>query len=151
MELTKQQANVLRGMFSSRSYCLGYDRDTPLGELADSARRHWDYIEREFNKRDNRIESMSAQVAILKYRASGLYEENQRMADRFFRKELHHKYKRCLGNAAWCKLQDDNFFKIHNIDPMKMGCGRAKRTFYRKWHKRWLELADYFKSKASYG
>ena len=61
------------------------------------------------------------------------------------RRERHQKYKRCLGNAAWCKLQDDNFFKIHNIDHMKMGCGRAKRTFYEKWYKRWLELAVKFK------
>lgn len=146
MELTKQQADVLRGMFRSRSNCLGYDRDTPLGELADSARRHWDNIELEFNKWDNRIESMSAQVAILKYRASGLYEENQRMADRFLRKDLHHKYKRCLDMVAYCDLKM-SYWAIREIHEGDTG----KFDLYSKWHERWLELVDYFKSKASYG
>ena len=151
MELTKQRANVLRGMFSSRSYCLGYDRDTPLGELADSARRHWDYIEREFNKRDSRIESMSAQVAILKYRTSGLYEENQRMADRFLRKDLHHKYKRCLDKAELCRLEQERIELTENQDITDDDSDKLVKGFYKKWNKRWLELADYFKSKASYG
>lgn len=137
-------------MFRSRSNCLGYDRDTPLGELADSARRHWDNIELEFNKRDNCIESMSAQVAILKYRASGLYEENQRMADRFLRKELHHKYKRCLDMVEICRyrknLDEDKYPSF-----MHGGHGWTNYRFWDNWQRKWKELADYFKSKASYG
>ena len=47
-----------------------------------------------------------------------------------------HKYKRCLAMARWCTAERD----IFNLTPKF-----AKVKFYRKWHKRWLELAEKFK------
>ena len=48
----------------------------------------------------------------------------------------HHKYKRCLAMAKWCRTSA-------RCDE---GLGAFKyRDWYWKWHKRWLELAEKFK------
>lgn len=48
----------------------------------------------------------------------------------------HQKYKRCLAMARWCAAEYD----IYNLTPRI-----EKVELYRKWHKRWLELAEKFK------
>lgn len=59
----------------------------------------------------------------------------------------HHKYKRCLDNAWWCK-------KLSNVYALNASTHRGwkiagyydeKAELYRKWRKRWLELAEKFK------
>ena len=49
----------------------------------------------------------------------------------------HHKYKRCLAMARWCKRK--------RIDAADYRIPRGKWEFYDKWHKRWRELAEKFK------
>ena len=54
----------------------------------------------------------------------------------------HHKYKRCLGMAKWCseriaRIEKDYAFWQYGKD--------YAQNFYKKWHKRWLELAEVFK------
>lgn len=52
----------------------------------------------------------------------------------------HHKYKRCLKTARWCKAEQDAAFLRYNWDS-----GRYDDVdFYEKWYKRWLELAKKF-------
>ena len=48
----------------------------------------------------------------------------------------HQKYKRCLNKADFCLLETAIF--INN---------EARKNFYYRWHKRWLELAEKFKDK----
>jgi len=52
------------------------------------------------------------------------------------RRELHQKYKRCLAMAMWCKQRYD---AVDYRIPIR------KWDFYKKWLKRWLELAEKFK------
>lgn len=63
-------------------------------------------------------------------------------------KELRHqKHKRCLAMAMWCK-------KLSHVYALSAYTHRGwkiaryydeKAELYRKWHKRWLELAEKFK------
>lgn len=48
----------------------------------------------------------------------------------------HSKYKRCLAMAKWCAAEYD----IYNLTPRI-----EKVELYRKWRKRWLELAEKLK------
>ena len=50
------------------------------------------------------------------------------------RRELHHKYKRCLAMAKWSKA---GMYLSYECD--------FKREWWNKWYKRWLELAEKFK------
>ena len=66
----------------------------------------------------------------------------------------HEKYKRCLAMARWC---DDKIDAIENgyiiscistQNGVMMTCPlecNPKFSFYSRWHKRWLELAEKFK------
>ena len=47
----------------------------------------------------------------------------------------HHKYKRCLAMAWWCSAELG----------MLVSTWEFKIKHYKKWHKRWLELAEKFK------
>ena len=47
----------------------------------------------------------------------------------------HHKYKRCLAIAWWCSAELG----------MLVSTWESKIKHYKKWHKRWLELAEKFK------
>ena len=54
----------------------------------------------------------------------------------------HHKYKRCLAMAKWCseriaRIEKDYAFWRHGKD--------YASNFYKRWRKRWLELAEKFK------
>lgn len=48
----------------------------------------------------------------------------------------HHKYKRCFKMARWC-IQMMVFNSKYGTD--------KKWHLFKKWHKRWLALADKFK------
>ena len=50
-------------------------------------------------------------------------------ADREIR---HQKYKRCLAMSEMCNA---NYFRQYMFKP----------NFWKRWHKRWLELAEKFK------
>ena len=54
-------------------------------------------------------------------------------------KELrHHKYKRCLAMARWC--ESEAYIHEHGSE-----YDEDLVIWFRKWHKRWLELAEKFK------
>ena len=59
----------------------------------------------------------------------------------------HHKYKRCLDNAWWCrKLINIYAMNAYNHRGWKIeGYFDKKEELYHRWYKRWLELADKFK------
>lgn len=69
------------------------------------------------------------------YCPNEVYDKSE--ADSYIRLlDNHHKYKRCLAMARWCAAERD----IYNLTPKF-----AKMNFYKKWCKRWLELAEKFK------
>ncbi len=54
----------------------------------------------------------------------------------------HSKYKRCLAMAKWCneriaRIEKDYSFWRHGKD--------YASNFYKRWHKRWRQLAEKFK------
>jgi len=63
--------------------------------------------------------------------------------ERFFAKQIaYNKYKRCLAMARWCservaRIEKDYAFWRHGKD--------YASNFYKRWKKRWLELAEKFK------
>ena len=57
---------------------------------------------------------------------------------RFALQIAHHKYKRCLDKAKWCKDKMQHY----KYDDRVILYGFR---FYERWHKRWLELAEKFK------
>ena len=57
----------------------------------------------------------------------------------------HHKYKRCLDNAERCRLEQERIELIENQDITDDDFDKLVKGFYKKWRKRWLELAKKFK------
>ena len=61
----------------------------------------------------------------------------------------HHKYKRCLAMAKWCRIHDE----ITQLESERLGLSqralfieyRRKAMWWNKWHRRWLEFAEKFK------
>ena len=91
---------------------------------------------------DKVIEEKDKEIAELKEQvhdyAQGLYV----MQAKAEKEACHHKYKRCLDKAKWCKLWHEEekhecqFKDVHHWFRMSL---------FDKWHKRWLELAEKFK------
>ena len=60
-----------------------------------------------------------------------------------FKRECHHKYKRCLAMAKWCEnailgwMGYKESYSSHQR--------YIKVMLFTKWNKRWLELAEKFK------
>lgn len=61
----------------------------------------------------------------------------------------HHKYKRCLWTAMWCKSNSEiyNEFAADASEymPSYEARFRSKAVLYQKWAMRWMELAEKFK------
>jgi hypothetical protein len=101
---------------------------------------------------DKVIAEKDAEIVELKKQvhdyAQGLYVIQAR-ADKDAR---HHKYKRCLAMARWCResLRLMRTYEV-TVDYWNLEPGHdaeyfcKKGDFYSKWRKRWLELAEKFK------
>ena len=57
----------------------------------------------------------------------------------------HQKYKRCLDKAELCRLDRERIELIENQDITDDDFDKLVKGFYKKWRKRWLELAKKFK------
>ena len=57
----------------------------------------------------------------------------------------HQKYKRCVAMAKWCGLEQERIELIENQDITDDDFDKLVKGFYKKWRKRWLELAKKFK------
>ena len=66
------------------------------------------------------------------------------LADYYLKSEAdkviaHHKYKRCLDKAKWCKLwyeEEKNEWQLKDVHHW------FRMSLFDKWYKRWLELAE---------
>lgn len=70
-------------------------------------------------------------IAELKESVKGLILDNY-LKDKELR---HQKYKRCLAMALWCSAELG----------MLVSTWESKIKYYKRWQKRWLELAEKFK------
>ncbi len=68
---------------------------------------------------------------------------------RLKRELRHHKFKRGLAMAMWCKSKSEiyNEFAADAAEymPSYEARFRRKAVHYEKWHKRWLKIAEQFK------
>ena len=63
------------------------------------------------------------------------FKEDDKIIASLSQKLRHQKYKRCLAMAFWCSAELG----------MLVSTWESKIKFYKRWHKRWLELANKFK------
>lgn len=89
------------------------------------------------------LASLAEECSYLRHRRCNYCSELQRQ-----------KYKRCLAMAKWCKDKVDAIkngyirSSIESQNGIMTTCPpecNPKFSFYSKWHKRWLELAEKFK------
>lgn len=56
------------------------------------------------------------------------------------------KYKRCLAIARWCFTKSNYHFVVGRSEGGKTGMTHYRiSSFYSKWYKRWMKLAEKFK------
>lgn len=79
---------------------------------------------------------------------------HKKCADNAVKVIRHHKYRRCLAMARWCKDNADwwNYEQINrlheqrgNAESFRFKEAHNRFCFFAKWNERWLELADKFK------
>ena len=66
------------------------------------------------------------------------FEMANNQNERLLKIVRHHKYKRCMEKAAWCKDKMQHY----KYDDKVILYGFR---FYERWYKRWLEIAEKFK------
>ena len=62
----------------------------------------------------------------------------------------HHKYKRCLAMVGWCHNQKEIYERDSYDWELEVAAKCSlwnKAKIMRKWHERWLELAEQFNDK----
>lgn len=57
----------------------------------------------------------------------------------------HNKFKRCIDNASLCESEEKRLEAIAPIFDTDKECWEYGSDYWKKWHRRWLELADKFK------
>ena len=80
--------------------------------------------------------------------------KNSRNARKYWRKEYlieyeeccNQKYKRCMANAWWCKREANRIEEIAPIFETNNESWEYYSDYWGKWHKRWLEIAEKFKT-----
>jgi hypothetical protein len=108
-----------------------YYAENPFGERSQV------YLKSEADKEIQRLEKLCEN-----YRCDcdnlAIMTDTMRKAGRILRQKMnHHKYKRCLAMAWWCSAELG----------MLVSTWKSKIKHYKKWQKRWLELAEKFKDK----
>lgn len=86
---------------------------------------------------EDKLQAANEQIENLINSASSIMLFQDRVKDNNCAELRHHKYKRCLAMARWCK--------INRILAADYRIPREKWEFYDKWHRRWLELAEKIK------
>ena len=54
--------------------------------------------------------------------------------------ERHHKYKRCIAMANWCRAMKSHFEESPSWDDYS----REWMAFYERWQKRWLKISEHY-------
>jgi hypothetical protein len=81
--------------------------------------------------------------------AANAMHETEKYAMQLYKEAQHHKYKRCLAMAEWCRMHDE----FMQLESERLGLPqstlfleyRRKSMWWNKWRNRWLELAEKFK------
>ena len=96
------------------------------------------YLKSETDKVFRRLKARLARKGISNQQLEADKNHNWRKYCTAMAENRHHKHKRCLAMAKWCKAEADAAFLRYNWDS-----GRYDDVdFYEKWCKRWMELAE---------
>ena len=106
------------------------------------------YIKSEADKVIAELKAQKAQAeddcAYWKTMSRKCADDNEVMAKQradVFKRERHHKYKRCLAMAQWCK--EATYYFEERLDKCSTYWRvSVRKVFYERWHKRWLALAE---------
>ncbi len=99
-------------------------------------------------EKDEKIEELEEHIDELQKATDSAWSKVNGMYDEL----RHHKYKRCLAMARWCRESlrlmrtyevTEDFWNLEPGQDAEYFC--KKGDFYRKWRKRWLELVKKFK------
>lgn len=103
---------------------------------------------------DKVIAELKEQIGVLEHQACKMNCMTVKLYNEACDDLIHQKYKRCLTMAKWCKYKIDTIENGYMVSSIESRYGvmttcppdcNPKFSFYSKWHKRWLELAEKFK------
>ena len=88
-----------------------------------------------------------------------LIEKNKRLANKdvimasetikdIFKNLRHHKYQRCLDMASRCESEEKRLEEIAPLFDNDKQCWEYCSDYWKKWCKRWLQLAEQVKTHA---
>lgn len=139
MNLTKELVRRISGFFMLEENCRGYDPNTPIGEIAKHAFLHWREFEKyrlDCKEKAEEIERKNNTIARMYERGFALEKQIQK-----------NKRKRCLIMADWCDESEEGFELLGDVE---IDAKDRSHLYFvsnnrKKWHNRWLELAEQFK------
>lgn len=148
MNLTKELVRKISGFFMLEENCRGYDPNTPIGEIVEHAFQHWQrhaqevYELKRLNRRNAELLELEKEKVA---DARKIACDFQNVICDIEKKLRHHKYKRCLDKAEWCRLEQERIELIENQDITDDDFNKLVKGFYKKWRQRWLNIAEKFK------
>ena len=163
-QLLMEIEEIVKGaisMFRLSDNCRGLDLKSPLGMIANTAFKHWCFVESIQNKNQqlqedkerllhnnhhllDEVERLKEDVADARQKACEFQEIiNEKEA------QLNHaNYKRCEAMAERCEtnVYDSRRKPLCDMDDHEGW--QHDDEFWQRWHKRWLELAEHYKEMA---
>ena len=129
--MMEQEGNVVDGVVRLKAR---------IAELEEECR--WRKCSEESLKKE--VEQLLMEIVKLNEGAQNLILDNCLKDE----KVRHSNYKRCLYKAKWCHNQREIYERDSynwELEKDAVDSLRNKTNIMRKWHKRWLELAEKFK------
>lgn len=133
-------------MLRLREKCRGLDRESPLGQIADAAFKHWKMVE----LLENKVAEASVTMAELRGLVAVLKSQLKDEEERSIRQERCQKYKRCLSKAKAEQFVVD-VFKPYMESALRDTIPELWQQRYKRHQRhleRWLALVNYFKEEA---
>ena len=124
--------NIISAYKIGKAFCMKTEEEVYIKSEADKVIAEKDKEIAEKDKEISRLNDKALQYKVLdKEHCRDLNTQERRFALQM----AHHKYKRCLAMAWWCSAELG----------MLVSTWESKIKYYKRWQKRWLEIAEQFK------
>lgn len=84
-------------------------------------------------------------IAELKKEKEYVIENTAEVINAQEREIRHNKFKRCLDKASLCESEEKRLEAIAPLFDTDKECWEYGSDYWKKWHKRWLKIAEQFK------
>jgi hypothetical protein len=121
------------------------EADAFIADLEESHKKEVEQLLIEIVRLKDKLQNVSELLKETRYCLIDSQKLHKRCADNAVNVIRHHKYKRCLDNAKMCRLEQERIELIENQDITDDDFNKLAKGFYKKWHKRWLKIAEKFK------